>query len=364
MNSISVNLGKDKSVSYNIQLGHDVLERIGWAIKKEHPARFYVVIADSQAKALFGDLFVSLLSRLELPTAMVDFPAGEKQKTMATAITIIEKLVALRADRNTLIIALGGGVTGDLAGFVASVYLRSLPLIHIPTTLVAQVDSSIGGKNGVDLPAGKNLVGSIYQPRAVFIDTKFLASLPEREWKCGLAEVVKYGFIEGGQYLSLLEENISALMTRQTAAITPIIEGACLSKKGFVEIDEYDRGARRFLNLGHTLGHALETQSGYALSHGEAVALGIRAAILLSQRLYRLPREDVTRALDLMDGLGLPGKISPEVDPAVILEYLRQDKKREGNKINFILLKRLGMPFVTGGISETVLINTIEELKR
>ncbi len=364
MNTIRVNLEKNRSASYNIQLGYDVLERIGWAIKKDHRARFYVVITDSQVKALYGDLFVSLLRRLELPAEIVDFPAGEEQKNMTSALNIIEQLVSLGADRNTMIIALGGGVVGDLAGFVASIYLRSLPLIQIPTTLVAQVDSSIGGKTGVDLPTGKNLVGAIHQPQGVFIDTKFLLSLPPSQWRDGLAEVVKYGLIEGGEYLALLEENTSSLMTRQVEAISPVIEGACLSKKGFVEIDEYDRGARRFLNLGHTLGHALEAESGYRVSHGEAVALGIRAAIALSQRLYDLPREDAKRALGLMERLGLPGKISWDADTSVILQYLRKDKKREGDRINFILLKRIGMPFVASGISEQILIDTIGELKR
>lgn len=364
MNTIRVNLEKDRSAAYNIQIGYDVLERIGWAIKKEHPARLYVVITDSRVKALYGDLFVSLLRRLDLPTEIVDFPAGEEEKNMTSALKIIDKLIALGADRNTMIIALGGGVVGDLAGFVASIYLRSLPLIQIPTTLVAQVDSCIGGKTGVDLPEGKNLVGTICQPRGVFIETKFFESLPEREWRGGLAEVVKYGLIEGGPYLTLLEENVPSMKTRQVEALTPIIEEACRSKKGFVEIDELDRGARRFLNLGHTLGHALEAQSGYRVSHGEAVALGIRAAISLSQRLYQLPREDAQRALDLMDGLGLPGKISTDADTAEILQYLKKDKKREGEMINFILLKRIGMPFVASGISEQVLIDIIEELKR
>ncbi|MDI6726050.1 MAG: 3-dehydroquinate synthase [Smithellaceae bacterium] len=363
MNTIRVNLENKGSSSYNIQIGHGIVDRLGLMIKKDHPAGLYVIITDSRVKTLYGDSFVSLFKNLDMPVEMLVFPAGEESKNMAAAMSIIDSLISLKADRETMIIALGGGVVGDLAGFVASIYLRGIPFLQAPTTLLAQVDSSIGGKTGVDLTAGKNLVGAIYQPRGVFIDTKFLLSLPEREWKNGLAEIVKYGLIEGGEYLALLEENLPALKTRQPELLHGVIEGACRIKAGFVEIDEQDRGVRRFLNLGHTLGHALEAESGYNMSHGEAVAIGIAAALELSRRHCHLPAEDAKRALTLMDELGVPRTIPGNADTGALMEHLKRDKKRQGQRINFVLLKRLGMPFVTGGVSEQLLSETIEELK-
>jgi 3-dehydroquinate synthase len=250
-----------------------------------------------------------------------------------------------------------------MVGFIASVYMRSLPYVQVPTTLVGQVDSSIGGKTAIDLPEGKNLLGTFYQPRAVFIDLKFLETLPEREFSNGLAEVLKYGIIDGEEMFALLEREIAAVRNRDRGLLEQIIEKCCGIKKGLVEIDEQDQGIRHLLNFGHTIGHAIEAASGYAFTHGEAVSLGMKAAVRLSGRLYGFPDRDRVRIESLIQAAGLPTLLPKSIATDDVLSRMKSDKKKDGDKVHFIFMKRIGSPVIDGGVTEEEIRETIEGLR-
>jgi 3-dehydroquinate synthase len=270
----------------------------------------------------------------------------------------------LGVDRKSALVALGGGVVGDLTGFVASLYMRSIPYLQIPTTLLAQVDSSIGGKTAIDLEEGKNLLGTFYQPRAVLTDPAFLSTLPDEELGNGLAEIVKYGIISRGTFFKLLEDEMEAVKGLKRDVLAKVIETSCGIKKGLVEIDEKDQGPRRFLNFGHTLGHALEAASGYALSHGKGVSLGMMAAVRLSEKICGFPAAQSARLEKLIGRAGLPTTIPGEIGTELAISKLKMDKKKAGKTINFVLLKKIGEPVVTGDVDEAMLRETIERLKR
>jgi 3-dehydroquinate synthase len=294
---------------------------------------------------------------------MVAIPPGESSKTMEMGLRLVERLMALGTDRTSAVIALGGGVVGDLAGFIASIFMRGIPLVHIPTTLLAQVDSSIGGKTAVDPAAGKNIVGTFYQPRAVFIDLAFLETLSPREIGNGLAEVLKYGAIEDPDILNSLEGGPEAFR-KDRDLVERIVTKACRIKKGIVEFDETEQGLRRILNFGHTIGHAVEAESGYRVSHGEAVAIGMAAAALISEKLKYLPRKERERLTSLIRTAGLPDRIILAMSTEGILLRMKRDKKKEGTVVHFVLLKKLGIPFVNGGVPEPLIGEVIEEMKQ
>lgn len=238
MKKIKVNLDKKVASSYEICIGYDIMDRIGLLVAKNMPALHYVIITDVNVAAIYGRLLLDRLRGMELSVDIIEFPAGEDAKSIGTAIAVVERLLSLGADRKSALVALGGGVVGDMTGFIASTFMRSVPYIQIPTTLMAQVDSSIGGKTAIDLPEGKNLLGTFYQPRGVFIDVKFLDTLPEEAINNGLAEVVKYGVIESVEFFNFLEGNIKAIRDRDRGVLEKIIENSCRIKKGIVEIDE------------------------------------------------------------------------------------------------------------------------------
>jgi 3-dehydroquinate synthase len=363
MNRIKVNLEKKLSKSYDICIGHDILDRVGLLLAKNNWAARYIIVTDSNVEALHGNRVLETLSGMGIKTDMISFPAGEASKTMETSLGVVERLTELGADRTSALIALGGGVVGDLAGFVASLYMRGIPCIQIPTTLLAQVDSSIGGKTGIDLPVGKNFLGTFYQPKGVFIDLAFLETLAPREFGNGLAEIVKYGVIDDAELLDSLEREIGTLRGDRKL-LERIISKACRIKKGIVEIDETEKGLRRILNFGHTIGHAVEAESKYALSHGEAVAIGMTAAVLLSEKLKYLLTEDRERVVSLIGAAGLPGRIPPGMSTDGILSRTKQDKKKAGATVHFVLLKKPGMPFVNGGVPEDLVREVVEEMKR
>ncbi len=242
-----------------------------------------------------GKSFLASLKDVGLNVDLIEFPAGEASKNINTCLDIAEKLLERGADRETCLIALGGGVVGDMVGFIASVFMRSIPYIQIPTTLVAQVDSSIGGKTAVDLPCGKNLLGTFYQPGAVFADLSFLDTLPEKEFNNGLAEIIKYGVIEDEKMFRALEDNMEAVKQKDAVLLLKLVENCCRIKKSIVEIDEKEQGLRRILNFGHTLGHALEALSKYKITHGEGVALGMIAAARISEKMGYLESEETKR---------------------------------------------------------------------
>ncbi|MGA3208924.1 MAG: 3-dehydroquinate synthase [Syntrophales bacterium] len=364
MKKIKVNLDKKVAYSYEICIGYDVLDRIGLLIVKNMPALHYIIITDVNVSAIYGRMLLDRLRGMSLPVDMIEIPAGENTKNVGTTIAIVERLIELGADRKSALIALGGGVVGDVTGFIASTFMRSVPYIQIPTTLMAQVDSSIGGKTAIDLPEGKNLLGTFYQPRGVFIDVKFLDTLPEEEMSSGLAEAIKYGVIDNMEAFNFLERNIEAIKERNGDVLEEMIENACRIKKGIVEIDEKELGLRRVLNFGHTIGHAIEAESNYAISHGAAVSLGMVAAARISESMHDFPHRDRERIELLLESAGLSCCIPQTITTDGIMARLKADKKKEGDRIHFVLLKKMGMPFINGGVPESVLRETVEEMKK
>ncbi|HUH66999.1 MAG TPA: 3-dehydroquinate synthase [Syntrophales bacterium] len=364
MKKIRVNLDKKVASSYEICIGYDVLDRIGLLIAKNMPAQRYAIITDANVSSIYGGPLLDRLRAMGLSADIIEFSGGEEAKNIGTAMDIMDRLLRLGADRRSALVALGGGVAGDMTGFVASTFMRSVPYCQIPTTLLAQVDSSIGGKTAIDLPQGKNLVGTFYQPKGVYIDIKFLDTLPGEAMKSGLAEIVKYGAIDSLTFFNFLEENMNGIRERSREAFEKVIENSCRIKKGIVEIDEKEQGLRRVLNFGHTIGHAVEAESGYVISHGAAVSLGMVAAVRISEKLYDLPREDSERIERLLEAAGLTPHIPETVATDGIMARLKADKKKEGDVIRFVLLKRIGMPFINGGVPEAVLHETLEGLKR
>lgn len=363
MKRIKVSLARQQDNSYEILIGADILERACMILKGMDCAHRAVVVADSNVAPLYGNLLTDLLISLGMPAEMLTFPAGEKSKTMEMVMSIATGLLERGADRKTALIALGGGVTGDLAGFTASIYMRSMPLIQIPTTLIGQVDSSIGGKTGVDFDRGKNLLGSFYQPKQVIIDLAFLDTLPEEEFKAGLAEVVKYGIIDDAELFAYLENNADEVLARSPEAMRKIVEQSCKIKKGIVEIDQYDIGIRRILNFGHTIGHALEAVSDYRIYHGRAVSIGMAVEARISEKKNHLSRADRERIDLLLESLGLERSIPGEMDGREIVGRIGVDKKRQGDTIPFVLLKRIGLPFINGSVDEGLITRAMEELR-
>jgi 3-dehydroquinate synthase len=363
MKTLKVNLDRRKDLSYEIHIGGDILDRMAMILARNGWAERYIIITDTRIDALHGDKVQSALEKCDLRVDRILIEPGEASKKIETILAVTERMLALGADRHTALIALGGGVVGDLAGFAASIYMRGIPVIQVPTTLLAQVDSSIGGKTGVDTAAGKNLLGTFHQPKAVFIDTAFLATLPDAEFRNGLAEVIKYGAIEDPDLLNDVESAASAGTLREPAFLERIIEAACRIKKGIVELDDRELGLRRILNFGHTVGHAVEAASGYSLTHGEAVAIGMVAAAALSERRHNLPADEGRRIGSVIQTAGLPGRIPKELEMDEIRARMATDKKKQGDAVHFVLLRKLGVPFIDGGIPAELVHETLEALR-
>ena len=271
-------------------------------------------------------------------------PAGEGSKSLATAAELYGRLAAIAADRKTPVVAVGGGVVGDLAGFVAATYNRGLPLVMVPTTLLAMVDSSVGGKVGINLPQGKNLVGAFHQPAGVWIDTSLLDTLPDREYRSGLAEVVKYGVILDVEFFAWLERNAAAVLAREPAAVAHVVARCCRLKADIVEQDEREvTGLRMVLNYGHTFAHAFESVAGYGTwLHGEAVAAGMVCASRLAERRRLISGEVTERQFALLTSFRLPTTRPPEWDVGRLIEAMRRDKKNLAGRLRFVLPTRLG----------------------
>jgi len=349
--SLEVTLG-DRS--YPIHIGPGLLaDGASWrpALRGRHAL---VVTSETVAPLYLARVLPALAG---LRHATVVLPDGEAHKTLASATRVFDALAALGATRDACIVALGGGVVGDLAGFAAACWMRGIDFVQMPTTLLAMVDSSVGGKTGVNLAAGKNLVGAFHQPRAVIADTDTLASLPAREYRAGLAEVVKYGAIGDAALFAWLEQNATALANRDPAAMAAAIHASCLHKAAVVARDEHEQGERALLNFGHTFGHALEAATGYGtLLHGEAVAIGMLLAARLSARLGRAPAEDAARLGTLLAKLGLSCAL-PAGDPERLVALMRLDKKNLAGQLRLVLWRGIGAAEVVTGIPDSALLD-------
>jgi 3-dehydroquinate synthase len=301
------------------------------------------VVTNATVARLYAARIEAALAQAGATCQRIVLPDGEAHKDWRTLETIFDALLHAQADRSTVIVALGGGVVGDMAGFAAATYQRGVPHLQVPTTLLAQVDSSVGGKTAINHPLGKNMIGAFHQPLAVVADTATLVTLPEREYASGLAEVAKYGAIFDAAFLGWLEEHADALRSRDPAALAYAIRRSCEIKALIVAQDERESGARALLNFGHTFGHAIESASGYgAVLHGEAVATGMALAARLSVRLGRIRSADADRLVKLLERLGLRVEPPPRFPPDVWLDFMGRDKKNEAGRVTLILLDALG----------------------
>jgi len=326
MTHFTLELRKQNNHSYEIYVGYEILDRFTPLLARHQWGERYVVVTDTHVGSRYGERFLSLLGSSGLPVDMVTFPAGEQSKSMDTLLSLADRLLQKGCDRQTCLLALGGGVVGDVTGFLASIFMRGIPFIQVPTTLLAQVDSSIGGKTGIDIPAGKNILGTFYQPKMVLSDLQFLTTLPDEEFKNGVAEIVKYGAIESYELWTYLETNTKALLARDPQVLAHVVKESCRIKKMIVELDEKDGGVRKILNFGHTIGHAIERERKYTIPHGQAVAIGMAAAARLSELMGYLPSETRQRLDALLDALGLPLCLPPGVLPDGIQEGIKVDK--------------------------------------
>ncbi len=321
-------------------------------------ARDALVVTNETVAPLYLDRLGRSLAGKRV--ASVVLPDGEQYKTLDTLARVFDALVEHRMNRDACVVALGGGVVGDIAGFAAACYQRGVDYVQVPTTLLAQVDSSVGGKTGVNHPGGKNLVGAFHQPRSVVTDIGTLATLPARELRAGLAEVIKYGLVADAPFLAWIEDHLDALLGLDAAALTHAIRRSCEIKAGIVAEDEREHGRRALLNLGHTFGHAIETAAGYGeWLHGEAVGTGMLLAVELSQRLGWLAAADVERVRTLLLRSGLP-TVAPVIGAARALELMGMDKKVLAGRIRLVLVKRLGEGVVSGDYPADALTATLE----
>lgn len=347
-----------QATPYKILIGQGILSKAGkYSATVLKPCRC-AVISDEIVAPLHAERLLTSLKEAGFTPHLLTLPAGEASKSMAQTSDLCDQLIQLGLDRKSAIFALGGGVVGDLAGFVASIHFRGIPVIQVPTTVVAQVDSSIGGKTGVNSPLGKNLIGSFHQPSLVLADTTTLATLPERVFQEGLAEVIKHAVIADGTMLDLLPPN------RETD-LSPLIARNVAIKANIVAQDEFEtKGTRALLNFGHTIGHAVESVSGYGiLSHGEAVAIGMIAALDLSVRLAGLPLEQAQRVQSVIEACGLPVSIPASLSTNALLAALGRDKKFDQGAIRFVLTKQLGSAFVSNEVTLSDVTEAIERLR-
>lgn len=340
--------------SYPIHIGPGLLQQ-GELVARHLPQRKAVIITNTVVAPLYLDLLKAGLSKQQVAVDSIVLPDGEEQKNWQTLNQIFDALLIRRAERKTTLIALGGGVIGDLVGFAAAVYQRGAPFIQIPTTLLAQVDSSVGGKTAINHPLGKNMIGAFYQPRAVIADTDTLITLPERELAAGIAEIVKYGLIGDAAFFDWLEANMDRLVARDPAALTHAIRVSCQNKAGVVAEDEREEGVRALLNFGHTFGHAIESGLGYGTwLHGEAVAAGMVIAARVSRRMGLIDGACVERIVKLLQRANLP-VLGPRLGVERYLQLMGHDKKVEGGKIRFILLRKIGVAFVSSAVPDETL---------
>ncbi|MGZ5818718.1 MAG: bifunctional shikimate kinase/3-dehydroquinate synthase AroKB [Burkholderiaceae bacterium] len=349
--TLQVDLGER---SYPIAIGQGLLsnkELIGQYIAGSRVA----IVTNTTVGPLYLQQLTQTLESAGKQVTSIVLPDGEEEKNWANLMRIFDVLLAEKCDRKTTLIALGGGVIGDMTGFAASAYMRGVPFIQVPTTLLSQVDSSVGGKTGINHPLGKNMIGAFYQPQAVIADTATLSTLPDEELSAGLAEVIKHGAIIDAPFFDWLETNMAKLVTKDAQALAYAIQRSCEIKADVVRQDEKETGLRAILNFGHTFGHAIEAGLGYGKwLHGEAVGCGMVMAADLSHRLGFIAESEKMRIAALVKAAGLP-TVAPDLGNDRLLELMQVDKKNEGGQIKFILLKPLGTPIITTVPSETLL---------
>jgi 3-dehydroquinate synthase len=330
--------------SYLIHAGQGLLASLGYRCRRLQLGKRCAILSDRNVAPLYAAAAMDSLSAAGFAPLLVTVPAGENAKDLKVVARCYDQLAAHRLERRSFVVALGGGVVGDLAGFVAATFLRGIDFVQVPTTLLAQVDSSVGGKVGVNLRAGKNLVGAFHQPRFVLCDLDTLRTLPDREYRAGLAEVIKYGIIRDAALFRLLEKQMTGLLDREPTLLSKVVVRCCRIKADVVGADETEQGLRAILNFGHTIGHALEAVSGYGrFLHGEAISIGQVLAARLSSEVVGLSTDEADRIRRLFEAAGLPVHVSlrPNARRALIAA-MKHDKKVSGGVVKFVLIPRLG----------------------
>lgn len=356
--------------SYDIRIVHGAPDGFGTfarsalnASRAGRSCRVALVITDANVEPMANRFAKSLVAQ-GVAAEVATIPPGEASKSLDQAASLLDRLIAMRADRHSAVLAVGGGVVGDLAGFVAATYSRGIPLLMAPSTLLAQVDSSVGGKVAVNRPSAKNIVGAFHQPIGVWIDTETLASLPARELRCGMAEVVKYGLILDAGFFEAIERDAAKLLALDSDAVSRVVARCCELKADVVSKDEREEtGLRAVLNFGHTIGHAIEAVAGYGgdFQHGEAVAAGMVAESRLAERLGWIDASLTDRLIALLHRLGLPTR-APGLDTSALLDAMTHDKKNQAGQIRFVLPRRLGEVELTNAPTEADLLSVLAEL--
>ncbi|ERE02433.1 3-dehydroquinate synthase [Pseudogulbenkiania ferrooxidans] len=345
---------------YPIHIGHGLLEQVDLLLP-HLPLPKAAIVSNATVAPLYLSRLQQALEARGVVCSCVVLPDGERHKDWQTLNLIFDALLSGNAERKTTLIALGGGVIGDMTGFAAACYQRGAPFIQIPTTLLAQVDSSVGGKTAINHPQGKNMIGAFYQPKAVIADMDLLATLPDRELSAGLAEVIKYGLLGDAGFLAWLEANMAKLRARDGEALQYAVKRSCEMKAAIVSEDEKENGVRALLNLGHTFGHAIEAGLGYgAWLHGEAVAVGMVLAAAASAELGWISRDDVERVRRLIAAAGLPVK-APAMPTEQWLSLMSHDKKVEAGTVRFVLLRSLGQAVIESGLDTALLDRILRE---
>ena len=351
MRQVDVALG---SRGYPVYIGSGLLAQTGSYLRERGFAGRLVVITDTAVNKLYGAMLGRALEADEFQVSTLEVPPGEEQKSLESAGRLYRELTAVNAERTMPVLALGGGVVGDLAGFVAATYQRGVPLVQLPTTLLAQVDSSVGGKVAVDHGQLKNMIGAFYQPAMVIADTGTLQSLPDEELKNGLAEVIKSAAIRDSAFFSFLEENVAKINSLDADVLEEIVYRSVSIKAEVVAEDELDMGLRNILNYGHTIGHAVESAAGFKIKHGQAVAIGMVAAARIAARLRMLNESEVKRLLELLSRSGLPTGV-PDLEVEKVMHSMQHDKKVRAGRVKFILLESLGKATVVDDVAPSLI---------
>ena len=347
--TIRVPLREQRDASYDIVIGGGALGVVPALLREHCPAAAYAVISDSHVAKLYGEALVTTLNDATLPAQLFAFPAGEWNKTRETWASLSDRMLAAHFGRDCAVIALGGGVVGDVAGFVAATYLRGVPYVQLPTSLLAMIDSSVGGKTGVDVPAGKNLLGAFHQPRLVLADLSLLTSLPPLQLSAGLAEAVKHGVIADAAYFAFLEKEQTAILAKDPAALERVVRRSVEIKAAVVAEDEREGGRRAILNFGHTIGHAIEATSKFETLHGEAVAIGMAYEGRLAEALGIAAKGTSERITRLLAQLRLPLERPQAASIDDVIAAMRGDKKARGGEMRFALPSGIGTMYEKGG---------------
>ncbi len=350
---------------YDIHVGAGMLDKAGEIVSAACKGRSAAIVTNRRIGDLYAGRLVESLANTGIKAQVITIPTGERYKTLKTVAGIYEKLLDQRLDRGGIVIGLGGGVIGDMAGFAASSYLRGVDFVQVPTSLLAQVDASVGGKTGVNLCRGKNLVGAFYQPRAVIIDVSVLRTLPAREFRSGLAEVIKHGIIRDGEYFAFLEQNLKAVKRQEPAILEHTIARSCEIKADVVSQDERETGLRRILNFGHTAAHAIESLTGYRkYSHGEAVAIGMVTAALVSAEMGPAEPDMVQRIVQILKASGLPYQVPPGISHRNIVDAMGFDKKVTHGKLHTVLVRRIGEAYVSDDVTPEIWLRALDKQAR